>query len=314
MTSWDLLYWILRANFDGEDGGGYVQPPEGAVKAKTERRARYRNGCAVTSLCDASTADGRVDVTFTNAEGCEKVQQADLVIAADGPSSSIRSLFCPQVERTYAGYCAWRGTVPESELSKEAYQTLVERFTFFHAEGTQVLCYVIPGAKGTLEKGERLVNWVWYRNAVSENEKARFLTDKEGVVHHSTLPVGSVHPDVWDETKKIAREVLPPQFAELVDKTEMPFCQAVTDVLSPGCVFIDGRVVLVGDAVAGFRPHTAASTSQAAFHAMGFAEVVKGEMDLEEWKEEVMEFARETQRSGVMMGERSQFGRHPLAR
>lgn len=295
-------------------GAGYVNVEKMGLIEEGQGKAVYRNGCHVKGVGEAADGDGRVEVVFTNAEGEEETLQTDLVIAADGPSSSVRQIFCPEVERTYAGYCAWRGTVPESELSAFAYDTLVERFTFFHDEGTQVLCYVIPGEKGTLERGKRLVNWVWYRNAVGEGEKDRFLMDADGAVHRNTLPVGKAHPDVWDETKRVAQQMLPPQFAELVQRTKEPFCQAVTDVLSPGCVFMDGKVLLVGDAVAGFRPHTAASTSQAAFHAMEFAKVMKGELELGEWEQGLMQYARETQRSGIAMGERSQFGRHPLAR
>lgn len=37
-------------------------------------------------------------------------------------------------------------------------------------------------------------------------------------------------------------------------------------------VFFNGKVLLIGDALAGFRPHTVASTSQAAFHSNLLAE------------------------------------------
>ena len=57
----------------------------------------------------------------------------DLVVAADGPSSSIRKILEPSVERTYAGYVVIRGTVPEPEGSPEALEVFRERFCFFHA-------------------------------------------------------------------------------------------------------------------------------------------------------------------------------------
>jgi len=41
--------------------------------------------------------------------------------------------------------------------------------------------------------------------------------------------------------------------------------QAITDVTSPQPLYMNDKVVLIGDALAGFRPHTVASTSQAAF-------------------------------------------------
>ena len=62
---------------------------------------------------------------------------ADLVIAADGPSSTIRKIFEPSIERKYAGYCVMRGTVPESQGSQAALEVFRERFCFFHAPGIQ---------------------------------------------------------------------------------------------------------------------------------------------------------------------------------
>lgn len=122
--------------------------------------------------------------------------------------------------------------------------------------------------------------------------------------------------EAWERQRALADEMLPPQFAELVHKTAKPFAQAVTDVISPGCEFMDGKVVLLGDALAGFRPHTVASTSQAAFDAMLLADMVEaggvggvGEAARaarERWRRETMALARFLQRRGVEMGERSQ--------
>lgn len=42
--------------------------------------------------------------------------RADILIAADGASSSFRAHFSPQSQRKYAGYLAFRGIVPESDL------------------------------------------------------------------------------------------------------------------------------------------------------------------------------------------------------
>lgn len=313
MTSWDLLYQILRANFDGPEGL-YVRVPPGIAdgEGKEVGRGVYRYGCRVTGVREDGSAG--VVVSFQTADDESEEMHADMLVAADGPSSTVRGLFCPEVRRSYAGYCAWRGTVLESMLSKECQETMVEKFTFFHSEGTQVLAYLIPGESGTLGKGRRLMNWVWYRNAESDEEKAGFLTDDDGKVHNVTIPVGKINGEVFKEAKEVAKEKLPPQFAELVCKTEMPFVQAVTDVVSPKHVFMDDKVILLGDALAGFRPHTAGSTGQAAFDAMALADMMDGKITLEEWAHKTMEHARHVQKRGVEMGVRSQFGRHPLAR
>jgi len=139
------------------------------------------------------------------------------------------------------------------------------------------------------------------------------MTDTSGKLHKTTLPVGSMTPSIWAAQKAYAHETLPPQFAELVSKTTNPFIQAITDVLSPRSSYLNGKVLLLGDAVAGFRPHTAASTNQAAYDALLLASMMEGSMTREEWERETMRYARQVQEHGVRMGDRSQFGNHPLA-
>ena len=140
------------------------------------------------------------------------------------------------------------------------------------------------------------------------------MTDSDGKSHHVTLPIGKIRPEILESQHERARRTLPPQLAEIVTGTKEPFIQAITDVISPENVFFGGKLLLVGDALAGFRPHTAASTSQAAFDAQKLAEMFSGQIDLGEWEWETMDYAKHMQRRGVELGERSQFGRHPLAR
>jgi 2-polyprenyl-6-methoxyphenol hydroxylase-like FAD-dependent oxidoreductase len=183
--------------------------------------------------------------------------------------------------------------------------------------------YLIPGASGTLKPGNRLMNFVWYTNyPENSTELKNLMTDTSSHLHHNTLPPSAMRPAIWASQQKFAEETLPPQFAELVSKTEKPFVQKITDVKSPECVFMDGKVVCVGDAVVGLRPHTAASTSQAALHALRLFDVFKeweeaaGKEKLprfEMWREESLNWAGEMAKRGRDMGNRSQFGSHPLA-
>ena len=135
------------------------------------------------------------------------------------------------------------------------------------------------------------------------------MTDTSGRVH----PWTNQHPSdtsIQDQ-RAYAKKVLPPQFAELVELTEKPFIQAIADVLSPQVVFYEGRVVLLGDAVAGFRPHTAASTSQAAFHALLLDKYLRTEtVDWKSYERDVKRYAENGVRHGIQLGNRSQFGKH----
>jgi 2-polyprenyl-6-methoxyphenol hydroxylase-like FAD-dependent oxidoreductase len=324
MTSWDLLYHLLRTNYDGTETD-YAKAP---ATEEGEGKTSYEYGCTVTSVAAPKPSSSSlldfsepVKITVQHKSGETFTTDADLVVAADGPSSKIRAEYFPDVKRKYAGYVAWRGTVPETHVSKAATDVFVEKFPFYHTDGIQILAYTIPGRNGTIKPGERLLNWVWYVNYKEESqEHVELMTDNEGNRHHITLPPGGIKEDVWRRQKDLANEILPPQFAELVNKTEVPFVQAITDVIAPSAVLGDGRVLLLGDALAGFRPHTAASTNQAALDAMKLASTVEkiiegGGMEvLKSWEAEVIEYGKELQSHGVQIGNRSQFGEHPMQR
>ena len=306
MTSWDLLYHLLRWRAEGLESD-YVD----GLEADDRPKASYQNGCTVTALKQSGE---KMKLSWTHKELGVQTCEADLIIAADGGSSTIRRLLMPEVERKYVGYVAWRGTVPETQLSDEAREVFVEKFPFYHSTGIQILGYLIPGTNGTTESGYRLFNWVWYCNYDEGSEALEeLMTDVNGRRHAITLPVGTMKPDLWSKQKAYASEALPPQYAEAVRKTEQPFIQAVTDVISRRNSFFDGKVLLVGDALAGFRPHAAASTSQAAFDALRMGEWFGGKIDKTTYDTQVLEHAKAMQEKGVMLGERSQFGRHPLA-
>ena len=304
MTSWDMLYHLLRWRVDGT-----VSEHTKSLQDDNRPKIRYETGCTATNI---SEANGRIRLTWDSRDAGTQSATAEMVIAADGGSSTIRRILKPEVERKYAGYVAWRGTCPESELSGAAARVFIERFTFYHTTGLQILGYLIPGPGGTLEPGKRLFNWVWYCNYEEGSpELDELMTGTDGQRHAITLPAGNMKDSVWQKQKECAAEILPPQFAEAVQKTKQPFVQAITDVISPENSLLGGRVQLVGDALAGFRPHTAASTGQAAFDALMLGQLLGGEVSKNEYDNKVMDFARTVQRHGVNLGERSQFGHHP---
>jgi 2-polyprenyl-6-methoxyphenol hydroxylase-like FAD-dependent oxidoreductase len=115
MTSWDLLYNLLRWRVVG-----VVSDHVKGLEADDRPHAEYINGCTVTAI--EETQDG-VKVSWRQ-DDSEHSDTAALVLAADGASSTIRQLMLPDVKRTYAGYVGWRGTVPEDELSEAARKIL----------------------------------------------------------------------------------------------------------------------------------------------------------------------------------------------
>lgn len=334
MTSWEMVYFLGRWNTDGmrskfiDEGSGLEVKGGQGTAAKEEGRVEYRYGCFVNTIEDDNQkVKVRYDCARNGEDGNKREEclQADFLIVADGASSICRKLLLGEKakEREYAGYVAFRGTVSETELSSTAGKVFVEKFTFFHGKNpnTQILAYTIPGSNGALDQGKRLVNWVWYWNVANDSHEYQdLMTDTLGKTHRLTLPTGGkMRPEVWQKQVQLAKTHLPPQFVEVIEKTEQPFVQAITDLEPPPEDFemsrlLNGKAVIIGDALAGFRPHTAASTSQAAFHALMLDKVFRQEISWSEYEQQVLEFAWSWQQRGVLLGQRSQFGVHPLAR
>ncbi|KAK4560368.1 hypothetical protein LTR86_005564 [Recurvomyces mirabilis] len=310
MTSWDLSYYLLRANYDRIDSE-YLEGGKLPEVRDTDGEVKYCAGATVTNIEDKGK---QVLVSYLQRglDGKEESTTilADLVVAADGPSSSIRKLLEPKIERTYAGYVVIRGTVPEQEGSPESLEVFRERFCFFHAPN---LTYTIAGHNGTTEPGQRLLNFVWYANFAAESKELdTLMTDISGRRRHITIPPGQIAPEAWEMVKKMGYDRLPPQMAEMAAKTTAPFVQCITDVIASKNLWMGDKVVLIGDALAGFRPHTVASTSQAAFDAMSLAEWLDGTIDRKQFVKQTMQFAREIQAMGVRIGDRSQFETLPM--
>ena len=132
MTSWDLLYYLLRANFDGLESKHAHVPST----FQDEGDAIYDYGYLVGNV---AYEEGKVRLEFVDKDGIEGVTSADFVVAADGPSSMIRGQLLPEVQRRYAGYVAWRGTVPEDDVSIATKTTFIEKFNFYSEVGIQIL-------------------------------------------------------------------------------------------------------------------------------------------------------------------------------
>src|SRR6266481_4725727 len=283
MTSWDMLYRKLRVAF-GDD--------------------HYHVAVQLTGF---ETANDKVTAGFEG--GREEV--CDLLVGADGPGSTVRQQLLPTVRSEYAGYVAWRGVVLEHEAPDLAAE-FADRFTFFQAPHTHILCYLIPGPDGSLTPGHRRLNWVWYLNAAPGEELDRVLTDKDGRRREFSVPRGFVAPDMLGWLHDQARRTLPPSFLRLVMATQEPFVQTIHDLAVPNMAF--GRTCLTGDAAFVPRPHTAASTAKAAANALGLADcltVTGGNVEeaLRRWEPDQLELGERLRVSGQRLGNRSQFNR-----
>jgi 2,6-dihydroxypyridine 3-monooxygenase len=232
-SSWNAVYRALMTGFPAQ---------------------HYHLGHEMASFRDVGA---RVEVTFANS----RVRRADLLVCADGITSTARARLLPGAIPRYAGYVAWRGVLPESQLGAAAFERLHDAITYQQLPAGHILVYPIPAAEGSVRVGERLMNMVWYRN-VDRAELERVLTDRQGGARPVSVPPGMVSPELVRGMRDQARRQLAPPIAEFVLRVEEPFIQAVFDIDVPQMAF--GRVCLLGDAAFAARPHAAAGTAKAA--------------------------------------------------
>ncbi|MFC4948790.1 FAD-dependent monooxygenase [Pseudonocardia sp. GCM10023141] len=241
-TSWGTVYRALLGDFGrdryhlGEHCGGFQQHAE------------------------------TVELRFVSG----RTERADLVVFADGIGSTARRRLFPDLQRTYAGYVGWRGTVREDALSPRTHALLADALTYSVGDRTHCVLYTIPGMDGELAQGRRLLNYVWYRNVAAGPPLQELTTDVRGVECPVTVAPGAVQRRYVDELKAAAAAELAPAAAEAVVRTERPYVQVVCDVRVPAMA--DGRVAIIGDAAFAARPHAAAGSAKAADDAWALYE------------------------------------------
>jgi 2,6-dihydroxypyridine 3-monooxygenase len=249
---------------------------------------------------------GEVTIQFAS----DRSERCDLLVFADGIQSTGRRLLLPDATPEYAGYVGWRGLIEEPELTGETFDALHDAITYYVMSGSHALFYLIPGADGSPEPGQRLFNWLWYRNVEEGEELEDLMTDKEGTRRQVSLGPGTVQERHVEELRDAARSALPPPLAEVVLKTAEPFVQVVFDVEVPRMAF--GRVCLIGDAAFALRPHAATGTAKAAENAWKLGEAVQrtpGDVAgaLEAWEPGQLELGRRALARTRDAGRRSQF-------
>lgn len=129
-----------------------------------------------------------------------------------------------------------------------------------------MLGYPVAGSGNDTRIGKRRYNFVWYRPASEDKELVSLLTDDDGHYYPTGIPPLKVSWRHIAHMRQVAREILAPQFAEILEKTAVPFLQAIYDVRSEQIVF--GRIALMGDAAFVGRPHVGMGVTKAGDEAM----------------------------------------------
>ena len=283
-TAWDAVYRRLREAF-----------PDDA----------YRAGAEVVDV-DPETPAVAVSDRSETAEAERRDRAADLIVVAEGGQSASRRRLFPDadVEPAFADYVAWRGVVPESDLSSDVVAEFDGRFTFYQGPNLFVLAYLIPGADGETEPGERRLNWVWY-DTLADRDRTAIFTDASGVEREVTVPPGRLREPVRRRQFERAAETLPPVFETVVTETDAPFVQAIYDLTAPEMVV--ERACLLGDAAFVARPHTAAGTAKAAGDAVELASALEEHKSLDaalrSWNDARTDYGSRLVERGKRMGD-----------
>ena len=229
----------------------------------------YRWGSALQGFAQDEQQDA---VTAWFSDG--STQRADLLVGADGITSTARGILLPGTSPRYAGYVGWRGIVPTAEAGPDLFEALGHDITYQLLEPGHILAYPIPGgSRAAPAASARYLNWVWYRNVAEGGELDRLRTDATGMARELSVPPGAVAPGHVAEMRSAASR-LHGALRALVLATREPFIQVVVDLEVPRMAF--GRVCLLGDAAFVARPHAAAGTAKAAADARRLGEVVRG--------------------------------------
>lgn len=248
LTSWSRLYELLRQALPAD---------------------RYLQGASVTGV-DATahgvTVHGHVD-------GAAQTWTSELLVASDGIRSTVRQQFFPEVQPQYAGYVAWRGVCDEALLSRHTMETLFPYFGFCVPEGEQIIGYPVAGADRATAVGHRAYNFVWYRPAAAGDALHSLMTDADGQHHPLGIAPNKVSWRHVARMREDAHERLAPQWAEVVQKTALPFLQPIHDLACDSLAH--GRVALMGDAAFVARPHIGMGVTKAAQDAAALCDAIR---------------------------------------
>lgn len=244
LTSWSYLYQLLH----------------GLLPA-----ACYHQGVHVHSV---TQTEDSVHVK-TTAGGFS----ADLLVAADGIRSALRTQLWPSVQPVYAGYVAWRGVCDEAVLSQYTIDSVFNQFGFCLPAGEQLIGYPVAGFGNQRGVGQRGYNFVWYRPAPEGEPLAALLTDADGIHYPQGI---APHKVSWRQIAQMrcdAHQLLAPQFAEMIEKTAQPFLQPIYDLAST--TLVNKRVVLMGDAAFVARPHVGMGVTKAMQDALALTAALR---------------------------------------
>jgi 2-polyprenyl-6-methoxyphenol hydroxylase-like FAD-dependent oxidoreductase len=240
-NNWGLLWRHLRQSADA---------------------ATFRDGIRIETI--EPREDG-VRLITTDGEA----EDFDILVGADGYKSQVRGLMNPDAAPSYAGYVVWRGSYPESRVGD---RTLIDRMTAEGAFPTVVFdegigsIHQLPGSDGRTEPGARRVNFAVYAKS----------DPKYDYSEPNSIPPGAIGAEQYGEFETMLERCFPEEVATMVRNCsrEETSIQPIYDLTVDR--YVQGRMMLIGDAGAVTRPHTASGATKAMMDAL-LLEKIAGE-------------------------------------
>ncbi|MGH3170108.1 MAG: FAD-dependent monooxygenase [Trebonia sp.] len=205
----------------------------------------YRSGVAVTEV----HASGHRPTLAFDEGGSERF---DLVIGADGYRSTVRHLIAPGAVPLPAGYGLWRATCPEDTVPEPARRMLKHTAFMVAFPGGHAGGYLIPDHA---RPGGRLLNWYVYIVPPTPFTDLRIMLpgDVDDPLLDLLDDVLASFPPLWRETFRCTDR----------DRVSV---QPLYDLTVPS--YVSGRFVVLGDAGAVARTHTASGATTALLDAL----------------------------------------------
>jgi 2-polyprenyl-6-methoxyphenol hydroxylase-like FAD-dependent oxidoreductase len=267
-----------------------------AHHALTERlpAGSLQTGVRLTGLQPGD--DGRAVLQFAGGEHAT----ADLVAFADGRRSTGRTLLDPERPLHYAGYVAHRGQLD--------YCPPELRDTWrYEPGGTQFNVFPIrqPGEEGIG------TDWTFYLNTTADQFRTYFGADP--TTRTFVLPQ-QVSAEARAHVDAMATKLLTPDAAELVHRTSRRMAVPVLDIDPPTRMVYpvgSSHAVLLGDALAPVRPHTARGANNGIDQAVNLAAALANyrndgvdlDLALDAWQDHSLPLVNQSLERGPELGQ-----------
>jgi len=139
LTSWNALYYRLRANFDKL----YSDYCISHNRFSETSRARYKSEIKIYKII---VDNRKISIKIENSSTNEtKILTADMLIGADETDSIVRRFFLSRdiaVSR-YSDYVVWRKIMPENYVSEKTRKIFQHNMTYFLLQREHVIICVL---------------------------------------------------------------------------------------------------------------------------------------------------------------------------